>query len=378
MRICHFGTYESNYPLNKIVKKGLKKNGVNVLECHVPLWEEYRNKHGLLSVMSILKLCFLLVVSYAKLSLKFLKECKSADAVLVSYIGQLDMLCLKALLLVRKRPRIIFMPLVSLYDTAIVDRGLSGKNNPLSKILFCIDKWSMEAADAVILDTNEHINYISSLFGIKKEKFRRIWVGADEEIFFPKAAAEKESKFTVLFFGKYIPLHGLEYIIGAANLLKAERDIRFKMIGSGQLYDKIVGMARKFGVENIEFVEWVEQEKLVDEVAKADAVLGIFGGTEKSLRVIPNKVYQAIACKKPVITGDSAAIRELFVDRKSIYLCENKDSESLKKAILELKNNKILANRISENGYQLFEKEFNSENIGKALHDFIEILIKNN
>lgn len=377
MRICYFGTYERNYPLNSIIIKGLKKNGIEVIERHVSLWEKRRNKHGdFLKVFSLVKLSVSLAIAYLKLGFKFLREYKDIDVVIVGYIGQLDIFWLKFLtLFCKNKPKIIFVPLVSLYDTAIIDRGLSGKNNILAKILFYIDKFSFKMPDLVILDTNEHIKYICDLFGLDKSKFRRSWVGADEDVFYPKCSSPDKGKlegvFMVLFFGKYIPLHGLEYIIKSAKLLENEKDIKFKMIGNGQLYDKIIKLNNDLDVKNIEFIEWIEYDKLVDEINKADAVLGIFGGTEKSSRVIPNKVFQAVACKKPVVTGDSPAIRELFTDRENILLCKNKDSESLKNAILELKNNSELKNRIAENGYLVFAKNASLVKIGTDVKEII-------
>lgn len=373
MKTCFFGTYEKDYPLNRIILKGLRRNGIDIAECHISLWEKYRNKHGnFLKLFSVFKVVIDLVAAYAKLCFMFFSKCKNTDVFIIGYIGQLDIFFLKALLLFKKnKPKILFAPLVSLYDTAIVDRGLSGKNNLFAKFLFYIDKFSFKMADIIIFDTNEHINYICDLFNLSKNKFKRVWVGADEDAFYPQCPSPGKEwpgrVFTVLFIGKYIPLHGLEYIIKAAKLLENKKDIKFKMIGNGQLYNKIRNLSNDLGIENIDFIEWVEYNELVNEINKADMVLGIFGGTDKSSRVIPNKVFQAIACSKAVITGDSPAIRELFIDKKNIMLCENRNSESLKNAILELKNDIKLRNRIAENGYALFQNKFNSEKIGKEI-----------
>ena len=396
MKVCFFGTYEKNYPSNRIIIKGLKKNGIDIVECHVSLWEKYRNKHGnFLKLFSMFKLAVGLVSAYARLCFVFFSKCRNVNVIIVGYIGQLDIFFLKALLLFKKnKPKILFVPLVSLYDTAIADRGLSGKNNLFAKLLFYIDRFSFKMADIIIFDTNEHINYISNLFSLDKSKFKRVWVGADEDVFYPQCYSLDKGNnyslsdkgenyplpdkgglggvvFTVLFIGKYIPLHGLEYIIKAAKLLEKKENINFRMIGSGQLHDKIMNLKEKLEIKNIDFVEWVEYNKLVNEINKADVVLGIFGGTKKSSRVIPNKVFQAIACKKAVITGDSPAIRELFTDKENILLCKNRKSEALKDAILEIKNDNELRNKIAKGGYEVFENNLTCMRIGKEIVNLI-------
>ncbi|MDD3190212.1 MAG: glycosyltransferase [Candidatus Pacebacteria bacterium] len=369
MRICYFGTYEQKYPLNSILIKGLRKNGVEVVECHEAVWEKYGNKTGsFLRPVSLLKLFIGILVAYFKLIYKFFWNCKNIDFYVVGYIGQVDMFLLKFLkFLKRDKKKIIFVPLFSIYDGAILDRELFKKSSLFAKMLFFIDKYSMKSADMVFLDTNEHIEYVSELFGIDIKKFRRSFVGADEDIFFP-IEAEKDRQpsrqFTVLFFGKYIPLHGLEYIIEAAQLLRKEKDIKIKMVGSGQIYRQILELNERLKNENVEFISWIEHEKLVDEIKNADVVLGIFGGTEKSLRVIPNKVFQAVACRKPVITGDSLAIRELFTDGENIVLCNNRDPVSLRDSIIGLYEDKYFASVIAGQGYCLFKEQLNIEKIG--------------
>ena len=369
MKVCFFGTYEKDFPSNRIIIKGLKRNGIDVVECHISLWEKHRNKHGnFLKLFSMFKLTVDLISAYVRLGLMFFSKCKNVDVFIIGYIGQLDVFFLKALLVFKKdKPKVLFIPLVSLYDTAIIDRCLSNKNNLFAKFLFYIDKFSFRMVDLVVFDTNEHINYISNLFSLNKNKFERIWVGADEDVFYPDKVEVERVVFQVLFIGKYIPLHGLAYIIKAAKLLENENDIKFKIIGSGQLDEEIMNLRKELDIKNIDFIDWIEYNKLIDEINGADVVLGIFGGTGKSLRVIPNKVFHAIACRKPIITGDSLAIRESFVNKKNILLCKNRNSESLSNAILEIKNDNKLRDKIAENGYTLFKNNFSSEKIGEKL-----------
>src|SRR5262249_22149328 len=38
MTICYWGTYDRDYPRNRVLINGLKASGAEVTECHFPLW----------------------------------------------------------------------------------------------------------------------------------------------------------------------------------------------------------------------------------------------------------------------------------------------------------------------------------------------------
>ncbi len=174
--------------------------------------------------------------------------------------------------------------------------------------------------------------------------------------------------FSVLFYGSYIPLQGVKYIIKAAKILEEHREIEFKLVGNGQTMKGNRKLAEELKAGNIEFIDRrVPIEEIPGYIAKADLCLGIFGDTPKTLRVIPNKVYEAIAMAKPVITADTPAIHELFTDGENILLCRVADAESLAERILEIKNDGELRARIARGAGELFDKRCRPQVIAKEL-----------
>jgi len=182
----------------------------------------------------------------------------------------------------------------------------------------------------------------------------------------------KESNFLVQFYGSFLPLQGIEYVVRAARIVETkDRAIRFELIGSGQTFPMIKKLVEELGLKNIVLRDWIPFKELPEVVSRAHICLGIFGNTEKTLRVVPNKVFQYLSLKKPVITGRTPAILEFFVDRENIFLCEPADADSLADAIMLLKDNEELRRKIAENGYELIQENFTSELIGRQVKEIL-------
>jgi len=249
--------------------------------------------------------------------------------------------------------------------------------------LYCLDYFECLLSDKIILDTKTHIKYFNLKFNVRKNKFMKIFVGARDDIYFPLNIKKKnDDKFIVGYWGTFIPLHGVEYIIKAFELLKNESDIYLSLFGKGQTYETNKELAERLKIKNIEFIPKMfltskELSKLPEFIAKFDLGLGIFGNTNKMLQVIPNKIYEGIAMKLPMITANTPAIREEFTDNKDIILCDRANPESLAKSIIRLKNDEELRKKIAIGGYLLYKKRFSIDKIGLELVNILnEILTK--
>ena len=160
--------------------------------------------------------------------------------------------------------------------------------------------------------------------------------------------------------------HEIKKPIPLIKILEKE-NVEFHLVGKGQTYDECFNLADELQVKNIKFLGLKKPDEIPGFISTWDIGLGIFGETEKTQRVIPNKAYEIIAMKKPLITSDTPAIRELFTDKKDVFLCKAKDEKSLVDAILTLKKNRALRDKIADNGYKLYKKYCTPEKIGEEI-----------
>lgn len=377
MRIVFWGTYDKGKPRVRIVLRGLKENGVEIIECQSNVWQGVEDKWALQNWRKKIALVWSWLASYPRLIIKYL-SLPQHDAIFVGYMGHLDVIIIWPLAKLRGVP-IIWDAFISLYNTIVEDRELIRKRNPLSFFLYAWEWFACRLSDLVILDTNAHIGYFCQKYFLSSNKFARVFVGAEKEYFSPDPKFNKanwqSNQLKVLFYGQFIPLHGIEYIITAARILE-ERNIEFILIGKGQEEAKISQMLKATPLPGVRWIPWVSYENLCEWINKADICLGIFGNSQKACQVIPNKVFQIIVCGKPLITRDSPAIRELLSpERNGVYLIPPAQPEILAKAILEMaKNIKITSQ------YPLHQDlidTITSKAIGKSLLDIIKLFIEN-
>lgn len=376
LKIVYFGTYEKEYSRNKILIRGLKKNGVEVLACNVDVWGVKRDKTDEVSLTKTPFKLIEIAFAYVSLTYKYFRKKAYKNGVLVvGYPGHLDLFLAYFLTRVFHQ-KLVFDPLISLYETVVLDRRLI-KNPFLSRVLFFLEKVIFSLCDAIVVDTDANGRYYKKLFNLsKKPKFSTIAVGAEENLFPYSRKQENKLGIDVLFVGKFSPLHGLPIILKSAKLLMREPNIRFILVGSGQLSESIKNLARDWELKNIKFISWIPYTKLHGAISRADICLGVFDAGAKADRVVPNKIFQAIAVGRPVVTMRSIAVCEVFDDGKNIVLSSKGDSRSLADAIVGLASNYRKRMEISEAAHSLYLNQFKDSVIGFKFKRFIlEVLV---
>ncbi len=281
------------------------------------------------------------------------------DAVIVGYPGHFDMVAARRI--ARRRP-VIFNPLVSLSDSLVDDRGRFVQGSAAAGIVRQIDRIAFSRADVVVADTEQHARFFAETFDLPRDRVEVCLVGAEERLFRP--GWQPRERFEALFVGKLIPLHGLETILEAARLAA---EIPIRIVGSGQLQALLDDRPA-----NVEWVPWIEYEHLPESIQAASCALGIFGNSAKALRVIPNKVFQALACGTPVITSDTPAARELLQDGESALLVPPADPEALAAALRRLAGDPGLTRRIAAGGLAAYEAEASEAVLGERWRALVE------
>ncbi|MDX1296143.1 MAG: glycosyltransferase [Sulfurimonadaceae bacterium] len=255
-----------------------------------------------------------------------------------------------------KRSKIVNDFFISNYDTYVYDRKKISKSNPRSWWKYLQDWVNFRCSYYLLSDTQAHFDYWEKLFGPFKGKHFVLPVFADKTIYYPSEEKSEHEKVRILFYGSFIPLHGIDVILKAFKLME-EQGIAFeaKVIGNGQIYPQMKALYDSLALEHVEMNgEIIKEQALADEIRDYDIVLGVFGASQKARSVVPNKVYQGLACKKTVVTMRSSAIDEFF-SPEDLVQCDN-TSEELAGTLSELVNDPQKCDRYAEQGYSSFNQ----------------------
>src|SRR6266853_444996 len=162
MRVCYFGAYDRGYTRNLVLIKGLRKNGVEVIECH----DEAAFKP----------------LRLPALFAKYLARARRVDVIIVGACGHGYVPLAKLLAKITGKP-LVCDAFLSQYDTAIEDRKDFAADHWRASIYRYLDVVAARLADVVLLDTEDYIDYHCHQYDVPRTKFRAIPIGADDEVF---------------------------------------------------------------------------------------------------------------------------------------------------------------------------------------------------
>jgi len=352
--VAYFGTYEPDYPRNAVLIAGLREHGVEVLEFQTDL--PRMTAAEMAGVRGGARLAAGVAAAHACLLAQH-RRSLDVNAVIVGYPGHF-LVPFGAVLAAFRRARLVFDPLVSLHDTFAGDRALVRSGGAKAGAVRAVDEVAFRLPRLVLADTWAHAAYYQETFGLARDRLAVVPVGALPE---PRAdgsarALAHGEPLTVLQYGKWSPLHGAATVLAAAELLRAE-PIRFVLIGEGQLSGELRGEIAARGLANIEWLGQLPATELRSHTLAADVCLGVFGGSDKAARVVPNKAYDALACGRPLVTADSAGAREWLRDGESALLTPAGDAAALAAALRRLLDESERA-RLGEGALALYRRAF--------------------
>jgi glycosyltransferase involved in cell wall biosynthesis len=266
--------------------------------------------------------------------------------------------------------RLLFDPAVSLYEVNVVARRTLRAGSPGARYLWLMEWLVYRLVDRLVWYTEEDRAFFNAQYRLNVARSVAILPGVDTGLFRPlpaQAGGPKDpGEFRVHFNGAFLPTHGADVMLDAADRLQAHSAIRFELAGDGQTRPAALAQRDRLGLPNVAFPGRIPIQDIPARIAGADVCLGAFGDDPKLKRLFVLKAGQAMACRRAVITGDAPATRRVCEHGRDLWLVPPGDPAALAEAILTLFRDPELRARIAEAGYQLIQSRFTPERIGEA------------
>ena len=160
--------------------------------------------------------------------------------------------------------------------------------------------------------------------------------GPDLELFSPRPLPPEGAAFTVLYSGAHGDANALDNVLDSARLLESSGSaIRFRFVGDGPEKQSLVKQA--IDLKSVSFEDPVPKAQIPSLMAESDAILLSLRDVPLfSYGVSPNKLYDAYAIGRPVITTVAGAINQEVEEHGLGVTASPGDPEALAAAILRL------------------------------------------
>ena len=173
----------------------------------------------------------------------------------------------------------------------------------------------------------------------------------------PRAELKDSASFLVAYLGVIGPNDGLEHLLGAvAHVVhtRARRDIRFVIIGSGDLYARTVALSHSLQVDPyVQFTGRIPDDAVLEWLSTADVCVA--PDPKDALNDISsfNKIVEYMALGKPIVAFDLREIRT-SAETAAVYVAAN-DVAAFGDAVLALLDASEQRRDMSAAGRQRFE-----------------------
>jgi glycosyltransferase involved in cell wall biosynthesis len=214
---------------------------------------------------------------------------------------------------------------------------------------------------------------------VPRERVRVIPGGAEEALFTPQPWPRKpaDAPLELVFFGTFIGLQGVD-VLAQAILQYDGPPTHWRLIGEGPMKadcERVLApLAGATGPSRVSFEGWGPLPELPGRLASADAILGIFGTSDKALRVIPNKVHQGLAIGRAVLTAATQAFTpELRADEEhGLFWARSGDPRSICDAALRLHQRRDELPVLGNAARASYESHYSNRVIAQVLRDILQ------
>ena len=216
----------------------------------------------------------------------------------------------------------------------------------LKKLIAWFDSFLTRKVDSVIVPSPERKQlYLAA---------RQIFVIRNVPEFASPPIVDKRKQFSMFYGGKLAEDTGIHYLVKAIEKIP---DIRLILAGRGPL----TGTVRKLSdrMPNLMYLGIISHEDTVRELAACHATFMFYRPTSLNrVFAAPSKLFEAMFVGVPIIANKETAPARIIKKHNCGVLVPYADIPAIQRAILLLKSDKILRQKLGESGQRAFFSKY--------------------
>ena len=267
-----------------------------------------------------------------------------------------------------------------LWPESAIDTGVL-TNKWLIKLSYWLENKSYKSSNWINVLTPAFKSALIERKNVRPDKISMIPNAADLDIFKPgelnnwvREKHNLQGRFVVTYVGAHGRANALMQMLNVAEKIKGYDDIRILLVGDGMEKTMLREEADRRQLNNIIFVDSVPKKEVVDYVTASDVCTAVLKKVDTFKTVYPNKVFDYMSVKKPIILAIDGVARKLVEDAKAGIYVEPENADEFVNALLKLKNDSDFCIKLGENGYQYVKENFDRKVLAAKYLDIIKII----
>lgn len=256
-----------------------------------------------------------------------------------------------------RRSKLVF-EVRDLWPESAVTTGVLKSGSIVTRLLYSLERWACGRADLINVLSPAFAEDIVGRKLAPPERVVFVPNGADLESFSPgprnnsvRAEMRWEDKLVFLYAGAHGRANALHQLINAAEIVAPWPNIHIALVGDGPERSSLEEAARARHLTNIQFCGPQPKRRMPDFINAADVGVAVLQNNPTFRTVYPNKVFDYMACRRPVLLGIDGVARALVCEeaQAGIY-AEPENSIALSTAIRRLAESHEMRTRLGANG----------------------------
>jgi glycosyltransferase involved in cell wall biosynthesis len=237
-------------------------------------------------------------------------------------------------------------------------------NKTIVRILEYIELKAYQKSDHIVVVTDAFKKFIVAK-GINSEKITIIKNGVDLSFYKPEEIEAKDvfnlkldSRFVASYFGTHGMAHHLETVLEAAEILSERDDIVFVLVGDGAEKQTLLEIKNQKNLSNVIMLDQQGKDKMPNLWALSGVSLVLLKKSDLFKTVIPSKIFESMAMKKPIILGVEGEVKGMIEEGGSGICIEPESATQLAESVIMIADDIDLNRKLGENGRRYVEAYF--------------------